>query len=167
VRNRGNILLAVTIIVTLVAIANMLEYFFASKENLRKVDGVVSQVVHEMFRQGNDATTKTTIVLEGSNDRYWLSDKINSGGYIPAEKGDSLQLYVKSWYQWLYNYNWRSNIFYVERNGEMIYNNLGEWKASGRTFMMVSAVLAALLWLIYFDVVKNRSISNWVLQQKR
>jgi predicted small integral membrane protein len=166
-RKRGIALLVVAVIATLVAMANMLEYFFASKENLHKVEGVVDQVVNEAFRQGRSTYTKTTIVLEGSNDKYWLSDRVDVGGYIPAVKGDQLSLYVKSWYQWLYNYNWRSNIFYVERDGKMIYNNLSEWKGSGRAFMMVTAVLAALLWLIYFDVVKNKSISNWLRQQKR
>ena len=166
-RKRGIALLVVAVIATLVAMANMLEYFFASKENLHKVEGVVDQVVNEAFRQGRSIYTKTTIVLEGSNDKYWLSDRVDVSGYIPAVKGDQLSLYVKSWYQWLYNYNWRSNIFYVERDGKMIYNNLSEWKGSGRAFMMVTAVLAALLWLIYFDVVKNKSISNWLRQQKR
>lgn len=165
-KNRGIALLVVAILATLVAMANMLEYFFASKESLRRVDGVVGQVINEAFRQGRSSYTKTTIVFEGSNDKYWLSDKVDVGGYIPAVKGDRLSLYVKSWYQWLYNYNWRSNIFYVEKEGEMIYNNLSEWRGSGRAFMMVSAILALLLWLIYFDVVKNKSISN-LIQRKQ
>ncbi|MBN8784262.1 MAG: hypothetical protein ABS85_07505 [Sphingobacteriales bacterium SCN 48-20] len=164
-RKSGIALLVVAILATLVAMANMLEYFFASKENLRKVEGVVDQVFTEAFGQGRRQYTKTTIVFEGG-DKYWLSDKIDRGGYIPAAKGDRLSLYVKSWYQWLYNYNWRSNIFYVEKEGKMVYNNLSEWRGSGRAFMMVSAILALLLWLIYFDVVKNKSISN-LIQRKQ
>lgn len=150
-----------------VSIANMAEYVFASKENLRKVEGVVDQVTVEGFKQGRNSYTRTTLVFEGSNDKYWLSDKTDVGGFIPAVKGDRLRLYVKSRHQWLYNYNWWSNIFYVEKEGEMVYNNLGEWKGTGRTFMMVSAIVAALLWLIYFDVIKNKSISNWIQRKQQ
>jgi hypothetical protein len=166
-KNHRDKLLGVAAVITfLIGLANALEYFFAGKNYLDINTGKVENVKHEIFEGRRGILyAKTIIKLEGLKKIFHISDKADDGGYIEVSAGDSITIFGKKGYQFLYNYNLKDNIFYVEKNGEMLYNNLDSWKASAFTYMCIYGGCAVFLLIMFLDQVKNISISNWF--QKR
>lgn len=166
IKNRDNLLGIASIISFIIGSANAFEYFFAGKEYLDVNKGVVAEVTHETYegRRGR-LCSKTIIRLNEKKEKFHLADDAEDGGYIPVETGESIIIYARKWYQFLYNYDFRDNIYYVERGGKMVYNNLDKWKAAAFTYMCIFGGCSLFLLVMYLDQVKNISISNWF--QKR
>lgn len=148
-----------------IASLNALEYFFAGKNYLAKYTGVVTDVRHETFKRtskrGARYYTKTVMRLKEYNRAFQITDVAEFGGYVPVENGDTIRLYVKRWFQHLYIYSYESNTYYVEKNGAMVYNNLGEWKGATFAIMCFAGGLAFFLLLIFLDQSKNISLEIW------
>lgn len=168
-QRRHKVLGILSWITLVLAIANAAEYFFASKDYLKKVDGKVAEVIYDTYH-GNGGKygrrrlyQKTTIKLENSSREYWLSDDAEYGGYVEANAGDSLRLYIRRWHQGIYNFNmWlNGDILYVEKNGTMLYNNLDIWKQSTYIMMFIFAGCSFIFWVMYMDVVKGKSVGHW------
>lgn len=154
--NRTDKLLRIAAIITFcMASANALEYFFAGKNYLRKKTGIVKNVVHDTYtgRRGR-LHTRTRIDMEGVKRRFSLADVAQDGGYVEVEVGETISLYTRKWYQSFYNFDFAGNIYYVERNGIEVYNNLGQWKAAAFFLMFVTAICSLFLWLMYLTQAK-------------
>ncbi|MEI2740065.1 MAG: hypothetical protein V9F01_14920 [Chitinophagaceae bacterium] len=166
IKNRDGLLGVASIITFIIGAANALEYFFAGKDYLAVNKGVVTEVIHETYegRRGR-LYSKTIIRLNEKKGEFHLSDDAEDGGYISVEKGEDITIYARKWYQFLYNYDFRDNIYHVERNGEMVYNNLDRWKAAAFSYMCIFGGCALFLLVMYLDQAKNISIANWF--QKR
>lgn len=157
----------VALVAFAMALMNCLEYYFAGKNYLRQYTGVVSDVDHSSYTSYDDVgnstiIAKTAIRLEGISRKFSLSDDANYGGYVYVNKGDTVTLYVRKWYQSLYNFPLGSNVFYIEKNGNRLYNNLGEWKGAAKIYMLFFGGMALFLFVIYLDVVKNISIRTLI-----
>lgn len=154
---RKDKLLRIAAIITLcMASANALEYFFAGKKYLRVKTGVLENVTHDRYTGSRgELYSRTRIYLEGTSRKFSISDNAMEGGYVEVEKGDTITLYTRKWYQLFYNFDLSNNIYYVEKNGEMIYNNLGDWKAPAFFYMFVEAICSLLLWFMYRSEAKS------------
>ncbi|MBP9102953.1 MAG: hypothetical protein KBF82_03735 [Chitinophagaceae bacterium] len=162
IKNRDNLLGVAAAIAFLIGSANALEYFIAGKNYLSINKGVVEKLIYERYEgRRNMLYSKTTIRLKEMDKNFYLSDNANDGGYIETSEGEIITLYARKWYQNLYNFNYRDNIYYVEKDGQQVYNNLDTWKASAFTYMCIAGGSALLLLVMYLDQAKNISITNW------
>jgi len=159
-KNREKLLLVAAIGTLVIALANGLEYYLSPLEYLREVTGKVEEITHKT----DERNTSTTLKIDG--EKFWLKDRIEEGGYIDAAEGDTLKLYVKRSYQYLYAFGGPGNIFYVAKHNKMLYNNTAQWKGPARQWMMRLGICSILLWFIYFDQVRNISISNRVQRRR-
>ncbi|MBI5856941.1 MAG: hypothetical protein HZB42_04750 [Sphingobacteriales bacterium] len=162
IKNRDKLLSVAAVITFLIAGINALEYFFAGKRYLSINKGIVKKVSRE-YEDGKNGElySKTAIYLTSTNRKFYLRDKTNRGAYIDVSEGDTITIYAKKRIQFLYNYEKRTNIYCVERGGEVIFDNLSIWKASAFTYMLIYGGCSLLLLIMYLDQVKNISISNW------
>jgi hypothetical protein len=167
IKKRSDILGVLSLVLFVIGGLNALEYFFAGKNYLAKYNGVVSDVKHETYlsrssKRQSEYYTKTSIRLDGYKKIFRLVDRSDAGGFIPVEKGDTIRLYVKKWYQQLYVYTLKTNIYYVEdKNGDLLYNNLRTWKSTLFMGMCFAGGLALFLFLIFLDQSKNISLEIW------
>lgn len=157
---RDKLLGVAAIIAFFIGSGNALEYFFASKNYLQQDEGKVTKVVHKTYG-GRILYASTEIQLENNKAIFSLSDKADDGGYIEVVEGDLIKIYSQNWYQILLNFRLPDKIYYVERDGQRVYNNLSEWKSRAFYYMLVAGGSALLLCLMYFDQAKNISIANW------
>lgn len=165
-KNRDKLLGVAAVITFLIGSANALEYFLAGKKYLFTREGVVENVLHERYENSRGILySKTTIRLRGIPGKFYLSDNADDGGYIEVANGDVITVYARKWYQFLYNYDGRDNLYYVEKDGRLLYNNLGQWKAAAFTYMCIYGGCSLFLLVMYLDQARNISISNWF--QKR
>jgi hypothetical protein len=145
-----------------------LEYFLAGKDYLTIKKGIVQKVNHITYSGSKRRLyTRTEIYLAGSDKRYFLTDRADFGGYVNVENGDSIVLYTRKWYQFIYNYSFENNIYYIERSGQRLYNNLSAWKSAGFSLMCFFGGCAFFLTLIYLDQVKDIFISNLFFRRRR
>lgn len=166
VKNRDKLLGLAAVITFVIGSINAAEYFLADKNYLYKKKGVVSKVVHELYEKKRGILyEETTIWLEKVKGKFYLIDNADDGGHVEVKKGDTVTVYARKFLQNLYNYDYRSNLYYVESDGKTIYNNLIQWKAPAFTYMCVCLGCFFFLSIMYLDQVKNISISNWF--QKR
>jgi hypothetical protein len=148
------------IIALIIVIGNAIEYFLANENYLQVDEGKVSKVIHETY--GNRTLyASTEIELENNKSNFSLTDKADDGGYIEVTEGETIKIYSQQWFQLFFNFQSPGKIYYVERNGERVYNNLGEWKGRAFYYMLVAGGCAIALTLMYFDQAKNVSIANW------
>lgn len=162
IKNGDNLLGVVALIMLLIGTANALEYFFARKSYLTIHNGVVEKVVHEeYFGRRNRLYSKTTIWLKGVNKNFHVATRIDEGGYIGVDKGESITIYARKWYQVLYSFNFSDNIYFVEKGDQIVYNNLNRWKTDSLSYMCLFGGCAVFLLIIYLDKVKNISLENW------
>lgn len=165
IKKRADLLGIIAAFFFIIGSLNALEYFFAGKDHLAKYTGVVADVTHETFMSGSgknrDLYTRTVISLKEYKRKFRLKDRSDEGGHVPVEKGDTVRLYVKRWYQNLYIFTFGTDIYYVERNGELIYNNLGTWNGAAFGIMCFAGGLAFFLFLIWLDQSKNISLEVW------
>jgi hypothetical protein len=165
-RNRDKFLGVAAAITFLIGLANALEYFFANKNYLDIYTGAVANVKYKTFDgRRNILYAKTSIELAGIKKNFHLSDRAEDGGYIEVSTGDTITIFARKSYQFLYNYDFRDNIYYAEKKGEMLYNNLDRWKTTAFSNMCIYGGCALFLFIMFLDQVKNISISNWY--QKR
>ena len=161
-KNRDSLLGVAAIITFIMGSANAGEYFFASKEYLDNRSGVVEKVIHEYYdgRRGV-LYCKTTIYLNNVKKKFYLSDKANDGGFIDVVEGDSINIFTKKDYQFLYNFQGGGNIYFVEKAGMQPYNDLIRWKSGAFYYMCLFGGCSLFLFVMYLDQVKNISITNW------
>lgn len=165
-KNRDKLLGVAAFITFLIGSANALEYFLAGRNYLFTREGVVENVLHERYENGRGILyAKTTIRLKGIPGTFYLSDKAADGGYIEVTEGEVITVYARKWYQFLYNYDGRDNLYYAAKNGEELYNNMGQWKAAAFTYMCIYGGCSLFLLVMYLDQARNISVSNWF--QKR
>lgn len=150
---------------------NALEYFLAGKNYLSLYDGVVESVSHKQFestsRRRQVLYSRTTIRLKGISRNFSLTENAMYGGNIPVQEGDSIRIYARRWNQSIYNFSFRTNIYYVEQEGRMIYNNLNSWKASAFSYMCFFGIGGFLLLMMYLDQARNISLSNWIWRKRK
>lgn len=160
-------LLGVAAVITfIIGSINAAEYFLAGKDYLYKKTAIVEKVTHALHENRKGILyEETTIWLQQVKGKFYVYDKADDGGHVEVEKGDTITVYARKLLQPLYNYDYRSNLFYVEGNGRMIYNNLAQWKAPAFTYMCISLGCSLFLLIMYLDQVKNVSISNWWQQR--
>ena len=166
-KSKRDKLLGVACIITFVIGAmNAFEYFLAGKNYLFKKTAVVRKIEYERYENRKGILySKTTIRLEGVKGGFYINDKADDGGYFEVNEGDTVTVYARKYLQVLYNYDYRSNLYYLEKNGELVYNNLLQWKGPAFSYMCVFLGCSFFLLIMYLDQVKNISISNWY--QKR
>ncbi len=165
-KNRDKLLGVAAVITFLIGSANALEYFLAGRHYLFTREGVVESVLHERYENRRGILyTRTTIRLRDIPGTFYLSDPADEGGYIEVTEGDLITVYARKWYQFLYNYDGRDNLYYAEKDGRLLYNNMGQWKAAAFTYMCIYGGCSLFLLVMYLDQARNISISNWF--QKR
>jgi hypothetical protein len=165
IRKPSDLLGWIALFFFVIASLNAVEYFFAGKNYLAKYTGEVAEVRHEIFNRTTKRReriySRTVIRLKEYNKSFQITDRADFGGYVPVERGDTIRMYAKRWFQHLYIYSYSSNTYYVERNGAMVYNNMGEWKGTAFAVMCFAAGLGLFLFLIYLDQSKNISLEIW------
>lgn len=144
------------------------EYFLAGKNYLARYEGVVREVNYELTeRRGLPFYMRTEIRLENLAKKFSLTDRAEDGGYVETRAGDTLTLYAAHALQYLYNYDWRGNLCYVERNGEQVYNNLDNWKTGAFRYLCIFGGCSLFLLVMYLDQVRNVSVANWWTRIRR
>ncbi len=165
-KSRDKLLGVAALITFVIGSCNAFEFFLTGKNYLNQQTGIVEEVTHEMYNgRRNVMHYRTIIHLVGKSGAFYLTEKADEGGYIEVEKGETITLYKRWFFQRLYNYDFRSNFFYAEKNGKLEYNNLDQWKSTAFSNMCLFGGCALFLLIMYLDQVKNISISNWF--QKR
>lgn len=157
--NRDKILGVLAVIFLLLGTANALEYFFAGKGYLSVYKGVVKEVEHNTYQGSRGRMyAETRVKLNGSNRPFSVYENANVGGYLDANLGDTVTLYVRHWFQSLYNFSLKGNIYYSEKGGQMLYNNMSEWRSTSLYNMCFLGGLGFFLLLIYIDITRGNKI---------
>ncbi len=157
---RDNLLGVAAIIALFIGCGNAIEYFLVDKNYLQQDEGNVTKVIHETYGE-RILYARTEIELEKNKKTFSLKDKADDGGYIEVTEREVIKIYSQQWFQVLFNFQEPGKIYYVERGGERVYNNLSEWKRRAFYYMIVAGGCAIALTLMYFDQAKNISIANW------
>ena len=159
--NRDNVLGLIAAVFLLLGSANALEYFFAGKDYLSVITGKVERVEHNTY-QGSRARmyAETKVKLEPYKRIYSIYDNAEYGGYLEANPGDTITLYVRHWYQSSYNFSLKGNIYYVEKGGQMLYNNMSDWKSTSLYNMSFLGGVGGFLLIIFLDLKRGRVVSR-------
>lgn len=166
IKNRDNILGLLAVLFLLLGSANALEYFFAGRGYLSLIEGKVEAVEHNTHLGGRGRLyAETRVKLEGNKRTFSIYDNANEGGYLDANPGDTITLYVRHWYQSLYNYSLRGNIYYAEKGGQLLYNNMSDWRATSYSYMCYLGGIGLFLLLIFLDVTRGNAVSKRIKRQ--
>ncbi|MDF2385146.1 hypothetical protein JMG10_26990 [Nostoc ellipsosporum NOK] len=165
----GKYLKAFAVIVSLMAAANAFDYFFGMPGQLGKVEGDIerldsTKVIPVKARQA--WYYKTELILKDGGKDLWIIEG-RGDKRMNLEGGDHVVIYTKHWYQWFYGFFKKGTVFLIKKDGAVVYDNLIEWKNSAFAFMVGLGICSIVLWLAYFDLIKNKSITNWVQQKKQ
>jgi hypothetical protein len=159
--NRDKIIGLLALFFLLLGTANALEYFFAGKGYLAVYKGVVTDVEHNIIQGTRERLyAETRVKLQGSKRDFSIYENANVGGYLDANPGDTVILYVRHWYQYLYNYSLRTNIYYAEKGGKLLYNNMSEWRYASFAFMCYLGGMGLFLLIIFIDITRGNRIRN-------
>lgn len=159
--NRDKIIGILAVIFLLLGTANALEYFFAGKGYLVVYNGKVTAVEHNVYQGGRRRLySETRVSLEGIDRQFSIYENANVGGYLEANPGDIITLYIRHRYQYLYNYSLKGNIYYAEKGGQLLYNNLSEWKSTSFSFMCYLGGMGLFLLIIFIDITRGNRIRN-------
>lgn len=150
------------LITLIVGSLNTLEYFFGRKNHFKKYEGVIVKVDYKTYIGRRQ-------VLYGRNDiklsevkrKFFVTNEVSDGAYIDIKIGDTVVIWTRRWFQMIYSPVFDSNVFYVEKNGIEVYDNLKDLKANAFSLMCLFGGLALILSAIYLDVVKGISLENW------
>jgi len=153
---RGDGILKILIIAfLLIVMGNAIEYFFINKNDLKKVEGKVSEVILKTYdcpgesRFSKSTCEKTIIILENVKGSFRVSDLINQGAYIDEiEEGDDVTIYLRNWYQYFLTFGSGRDIYGLEKNG-VVYYNMERWKASNKAFMLLFGILSVFFGALY------------------
>lgn len=166
-KNRDKLLGVAAVITFFIGSCNALEYFFAGKKYLDAHTSAVEKVNYRTLEGGGGRLySKTIINLKGVKREFYLKENAMKGGHIEVAGGDTITIYSRKLFQILYNYNLSSNIFYVEKNDRLLYDNMDQWKGTAFYNMCLFGGCALFLLIMYLDQVKNISISNWLQRKK-
>ncbi len=149
---------------------NTIEYFFAGKNYLRKYNGVVKEISFEAKESYQKRRivyyAKTIIRIENYAKKFQIVENMDIGGYLPAKIGDTITLYVKRWYQYLYNYTFKTDVYYAEINRGLKFSYLREWKNVAFSSMCFGLGSGFLLLMMFLES-RNISLSNLFLKKQR
>jgi hypothetical protein len=160
-RNRDNILGLLAVLFLLLGTANALEYFFAGRGYLAVVEGKVTNVEHNTHQGSRGRMyAETRVKLERNSRSFSIYENANVGGYLDTQPGDTITLYIRHWYQSLYNFSLKGNIYYAEKAGIMLYNNMSEWRATSFSFMCYLGGIGLFLLIIFLDVARGNAFSK-------
>jgi|GEM_PF-1470520 len=164
----GKYLKAFAVIVSLMATANAFDFFFGMPGQLSKVESNIERL-DSMKVVPVKATQawyyKTELILENGEKDLWIIEG-RGDRRTKLEPGDHVVIYTKHWYQWFYGFFKKGTVFLIKKDGAVVYDNLIEWKNSAFAFMIGLGVCSIVLWLAYFDLIKNKSITN-LIQRKQ
>lgn len=161
-KNRDKLLGVAALITFIVGSLNTLEYFFATKKYLNRYEGVVTKADYKTYSGRKGVLYgRNDIELAGVKRKLYLTDMVLDGAFIDIKAGDSVVIWAKRWFQMLYSPSFTTNIYYVEKQGTEVYDNLSEWKETSFWYMCVFGGMALFLSVIYLDVVKGISLENW------
>ena len=168
--NRGDdILKFLVIALPLVVLGNALEYFFVTKDNLRKITGIVDKVVlktYECAGGGYRITIceRTDIKLENIHGSFHVSDDAGKGAYIEGiQKGDEVSVYIRKWYQYILTFGAGKDIYGLEKGG-LSYYDIYRWKKSNMAFIMIFSCFS--LFFIALYILQRVSV-NELIKGKR
>lgn len=152
-------------------VGNTIEYFFVHKNNLKRIEGVVSEVeVKKYDCRGNKYSKrkceKTIIKLENRRGSFEIADYVNRGASIDEiEKGDPVVVYIRKWYQYILTFGGGGDIYGLEKNG-IIYYDIQRWKISNKACILIFGILFLFfggLWIIQkitMDQITKRRLFN-------
>ena len=172
--SRGDGILKVMIIAfPLIILGNAIEYFAVTKENLRKIDGKVFEVIIKTYKcpkgrrgkySGTGICEKTILKLENVEGSFHVSDYADRGAYIEGiQKGDEVSVYIRKWYQYILTFGAGKDIYGLEKDG-ISYYDIDRWKKSNLAFVMIFGVLTLFFVPLYF---LQRITINELLKGKR
>jgi len=170
-RNRDNILGLLAVLFLLLGSANALEYFFAGRDYLTIVEGKVVNVEHNTYRGGRGRMyAETRVMLERDERHFSVYDDAEEGGYLDTNPGDTVTLYVRHWFQSLYNFSLKGNIYYAEKGGQLLYNSMSDWRSTSFYYMCFLGGIGLFLLVIFLDISRGNAVSkrikNRILNKK-
>ena len=161
---RGDSILKVIVIgFTAMTIGNTIEYFFINKANLKHVQGNVENVELESYECGYSIffrryCEKTEIYMEGISTSFVVKDQAGRGAYIDGiNKGDRVDIYLRKWYQFILTFGSYQSIYILEKNGQ-VYYDFERGKASNKTFILVSGIMAVFFGGLY--ILQRRTVNQ-------
>jgi hypothetical protein len=157
----------------LVFLGNMIEYFSVTKDNLKKIDGKVSEVILKTYKcskgfrgkySGVGICEKTIIKLENVSGSFHVSDYEDKGAYIEGiQKGDNVSVYIRKWYQYILTFGAGKDIYGLEKDG-ISYYDINRWKISNIACMIIFGILTVFFGALY---ILQRITVNELLKGKR
>jgi hypothetical protein len=146
IKRQDEVLKGMLVVFFVVLVGNTVEYFFLHNHNLKRVDGIVSEIEVKTYecpggKYWKATCEKTTIKLKNIKGVFGVSDYFDRGAYIDViEKGDTVTIYIRKWYQYILTLGAGKDINGLELNG-IVYYDIWRWKASNKAFMMLFSIL--------------------------
>lgn len=162
-RNRRDKLLGVAAVITfIIGGLNAIDYFLFDKNWLRVYHGKVETYDYSTYsNKRGKLSGKSMMKLEGINRKFFYKDRVYDGAYFGVEEGDTVTVFAKRRIQYLYTFDFASNVVYIQKKGTEIFNGKESWKEVTFLFMCVFGGCSFLLSVIYLDIVKGISLENW------
>ena len=157
------------IVFPLIVLGNTIEYFFVTKNNLKKITGKVSEVVVKTYecpgrglsRMGSKAICEKTIIrLENVSGSFHVSDYADQGAYIDGiKKGDEVTVYIRYWYQYILTFGAGKDIYGLEKDG-VSYYDIDRWKRSNLSFIIIFGAFT--LFFVPLYILQRKTINELI-----
>ena len=163
--NSKFILIVFVSIFAWMTIGNLLSYT-VTKLNMRHIHGKASDVKKiqydclSAYAQRLALCEKLELRVEGFKPQFVIAEYANPdiGLYVlDINKGDTVDIYVKKWYQWLFNFGRFHQIEYLEKGGETYYYNVDHPK-----YWIFFGVFGLIIFvpLLYIEINSKRLIAE-------
>ena len=168
--SRGDdILKFLVIALPLVVLGNAIEYFFVTKDNLRKITGKVEEVILKTYTCHGDSYNtatceRTDIKLENMRGSFHVSDDAGRGAYIEGiQKGDEVSVYIRKWYQYILTFGAGKDIYGLEKD-RVSYYDLYRWKNSNVAFIIIFSFFS--LFFIALYILQRVTVNELIKGQR-
>jgi len=143
----------------ILTVFSFLGVIFSRKSTLSKTEGEVESVSLEINNAGKRSST-TTFKLKGSAKKFVAREKGDGNSFTDrVNTGDTITLYRKSLLQLLSGYYGYGNVFRVEKNGMVLFDEIKGLRVRG-IYLTIAFFIMVLFGLWFYSMETKKKVEQ-------